>query len=389
VRVGYVGRCLHVRAENSIFDINDVDALGYILGLISSDDYGYERFSLTLLKSNLETLTLSGDISVYRDFLEDANALHVRNLQKNLAFSRDSDDSNVTYISQTAKSSFFIPRLELSPGLATSVGTEVGVFDYLLSLRANLYATLYDGMILSVMAEVPVANSKNFDEGEVYYKMYEDRTSPRVVNAMMHQSLHVSSILNTTSLGLYKTDYLGVMNQTDFTTTSGEHALRARVGYFQNKKETDEDAREVYLGTYRYFYAPYDLFLEVSGGKFWYQDSGYDVTIKRYFEDVAVAFSYQDVSEKFVGVKVTIPLTTRKLYRADYFQIKGKNDFSYTLRSTVHREDGTNTLNANGGITPYDDFEITSYYLNRDRLNASYIKNHLDRMRDIYLEYLE
>ena len=385
VQVGSFENTLHVRCENTIFDKNDLDALGYVIGVVSSDDYKYENFSVSLLKSNLETLTISGNIQEYRQFLENPRALHVSNLKSHLDITRDFDDSGVKYISEKQNSSFFIPRLELSPGLVTTVGTEVGVFDYLLSLRANLYATIYDGLIISATGEVPLAHSENFDEGKVYYNMFEDRLDSRLVNAMAHQTLHYESLLNTLSAGLYKTDYLGVMNQTDFSFA--EHALRVRLGLFENTKDETEEQREVYLGTYRYFYAPYDFFIEATYGKYWHQDTGFTLELKRYFGDVSVAFIYQDVEDKFAGARVSIPLTFRKIYKANYFQVKGKNDFSYGLRSTISREDGTNTLNPNGGVTPLNDFEITSYYLNRDRLNSAYIKQHLDRMRDAYLNY--
>jgi hypothetical protein len=388
VRIGTYENTLHVRCENGIFDHNDLDALGYVMGSIASNDYGYEKFSVTLLKSNLETITVGGSVLAYREYLNDPTALHGSDVKSDLIFSRDYDDSDVNYIGEKTNSSFFVPRLELSPGLATAVGTEVGVFDYLLSLRANLYTTLYDGLMISAMAEVPLAHSENFNEGNRFYGMYKDRLDSRLVNAMAHQTLHYKSLLNTLSVGMYQTDYVGAMNQTDFTTTSGEHGFRARLGVFESTKDESEEQRQVYLGTYRYYYAPYDFFVEATYGKYWHQDTGLSVEFKRYFGDVAVSFIYQDVEDQFAGARVSIPLTTRKLYKADYFQIKGKNDFSYGLRSTINREDGTNTLNPNGGLTPLNDFEVSSYYLNRDRLNASYVKQHLDRMRDVYLKYI-
>ncbi|MEA3523225.1 MAG: YjbH domain-containing protein, partial [Campylobacterota bacterium] len=199
VRVGSQEKTLHVRCENSIFDKNDIDALGYIIGTLVADDYGYNDFSVSLLKSNIETFHIAGNIQSYRLFLEDPTALHVSSMKRDLHFSRSFDDSNVMYITDTSNSSLFIPRLELSPGLATAVGTEVGVFDYLLSLRANLYATIYDGLIISAMAEVPLAHSENFDAGKRYHRMFEDRLDSRLVSAMAHQTLHYESLLNTLS----------------------------------------------------------------------------------------------------------------------------------------------------------------------------------------------
>ena len=388
VRIGSYQKTLYISCENNIFDTNDLDAFGYVIGALVSNDFGYEDFSVSLLKSNIETLTIGGNIENYRQFLEEPNTLHINRVKSDLTFDRDFDDTNVNYIGEKVNSSFFIPRLELSPGLITTVGTEVGTFDYLLSLHANLYTTIYDGLMISATAEIPLANSKNFDKGNIFHAMYEDQFDSRIVNVMAHQTLHYELLLNTLSVGKYQTDYFGVMNQTNLTTTDGTHALRARVGIFENTIDNDEEKHEIYLGSYRYYYAPYDFFIEVTYGKYWYQDTGLNLEFKRYFGDVAVSFIYQDVDDKYAGAKVTIPLTTRKLYKADYFQVKGKNDFSYGIRSTIMRDDGTNQLNPNGGLTSRSDFEISNYYLNRDRLNASYVKQHLDRMRDIYINYV-
>ena len=390
VRVAIKDKVLYVEAENTIFDHNDLDAIGYILGVVSQDDTMYDKYNLILLKNRLQTISVSGDISKYREYLNDDSIKNERTLRRDIKIRRYFDTSKVGF-KDYANSSFFTPRVEFDLGLITTVGTDVGVFDYIASLQTNVYMNIYDGTVISAMYETPFANSDDFDRGGAFYKTYETYTQNRLVSAMIHQTLHWENILNTTSVGKYKTDYIGVMNQTDYTTTDGEHALRLNIGSFGYEKN-DYAIRDYYLASYRYNYTPMDLYFEAIVGKFWNQDSGAQLQMKRFFGETSVAFNYKNTTyksynEEFAGIEVSFPLTTRKLYKANHIQIKGQKDFTYALKSTINKDDGTNTLNYYSAVIPEPNFKITTEYLNRDRLSSSYIKNHLDRMREAYITY--
>ncbi|MBN2896758.1 MAG: YjbH domain-containing protein [Campylobacterales bacterium] len=381
IRVGSTEETLHVHVENNLFDHNELDALGVVLGIIAHAPQ--KRFALTLRKSNLPILHLQGDLDGWRAFMRDPSTLSAFAA----TLSTQAPDESHVDLGERGNGSFFIPRLELSPGLTTAAGTEVGVFDYIVSLRANLYATIYDGLILSAMADLPLAHSRNFDEGRVFYRMYEERTESRLMSVMAHQTLHYDTLFATFSAGRYQADYNGAMAQGDYQLCGGSHALKARLGYFAHESDS-EDARELYLGSYRYYYAPLDLFAEATYGRYWHQDEGVTLELKRDFDDVAVSLIYQNTDEQFAGARVSIPLTPRKLFASRVAQIKGKNDFYYGLRSTINREDGTNTLNPSSALIPLSDIELSSYYRNRDRIGSAYIKAHLHRLRNAAALYL-
>ncbi len=391
VRIGTNEETIYIEVENSIFDHTDLDAIGYVLGTLCFSELEYENYTLTLLKNSLKTISVSGNVSKFKSYLETPSITNEKQLSANLKFDRDFDDSGVIYGTKV-NSSLFIPRVELSLGLTTAVGTEFGVFDYIAALRTNVYMNLYDGLVVSAMYEMPFANSSDFDEGGIYYKPYENRLENRLVNAMAHQTLHYENFLNTLSLGLYQTDYVGALDQANYTTTSGAHALKFRGGYFVNTTDENKADKEIYLTSYRYNYSPMDIYLEATYGKFWYGDVGAQVQFKRFFGETSVAFNYKNTSsnsieEQFAGIEVSFPLTTRKLYKANYAQLKGKSDFTYTLQSTVNKEDGTNSLNHAYAVTPKTDLELDTHYLNRDRLSSGYIKEHLDRLREAYISY--
>lgn len=393
VQVGNYEKSIYVKCENNIFDHTDLDALGYIVGTMMSQTTTPQHYSVTLLKNNLQTITMSGNLVDFKNYVNQPTIAHQQTLKANLAFSRSFNETNVHFIGQKQNSSFFKPRLELAPGILSTAGTEIGVFDYLATLRANLYTNIYDGITLSALYETPLFNSKNFDKHAYFANRHEDRIKSRLVNANLHQTTHYKSLLNTLSIGQFETDYYGVMNQSNFTTTSGQHGLNFKMGTFKtkdqatNKNRDNIEERDIYLGSYRYYYEPLNLYTEVMYGQYWNQDRGTTLQFKRFFDQTSVAFYFKDVGYKYAGFTVSIPLTTRKSYNSKLAQIKGTKDFSYGLRTTLDEPSGGNIQRPYGGIVPKSDFEITNQYLDRDRLNSSYITNNLARMREAYLTY--
>ncbi len=390
IQVGYYNKSIYIKTENSIFDHNDLDALGVIMGIIIQNKQDEKHYIITLLKNGLQTLTISGDINICKNYFNTPTVKSERAFRNSLHFTRTFNEADVQFITTKQKSSRFIPRLELSPSLITTVGTEVGVFDYLVGLRANAYMNLADGLVFSTSYDTPLFNSQNFDKGYIFATTYKEQLKNRFVNSMLHQTLHQDSILNTTSIGQYQSDYFGLLNHFNVTSVSGEHGFNLKIGRFKNQRKNQHDTRDLYWGSYRYFYAPLDLFTEFSYGQYWNQDKGAMLEMKRFFGETSVAFYLKDTIKTYAGFEVSIPLTFRKSHKASPFgQIKGKKDFSYGIRTVVQSPDNANYLNSTGGVIPKSDLELTSVYLNRDRLSSSYIKAHLNRIRDSFILYSE
>jgi hypothetical protein len=387
VQVGKYNDSIYVKCENSIFDHTDLDALGYIIGTITSHCKINEPYIITLLKNNLQTITISGESQDFQNYLENPTLKNSTNLKENLQFFRTFDESNIQFITSRKNSSFFKPRVEFSPGLLTVVGSEIGVFDYLATLRTNLYMPVYDGVVISGMYEVPLLHSNNFDDDKAYGIRHANRLKNRLVTAMVHQTSHYKSFLNTLSIGKYQADFYGILNQTNFTTTSGKHGIGLKLGSFQYKNRDMMDDIDIYLSSYRYFYQPLNLYTELMYGQYWNQDRGTTIQFKRFFDQTSVAFYLKDVGYKYAGIEVSFPLTSRKLYPSKILKIKGKSDFKYGLRTTLKEPSGGNIQRPNGGLIPESDFELTNTYLDKDRLNGNYIQENIARMRNAYIIY--
>jgi len=384
IQVGHINQTLYIKCENNIFDHNDIDALGVILGLITQNSFPHQSYIITLLKNNIQTLTIQGDISLFHAYLNDPSIKNQKKLVKNLRFYQNFNEDSIEFFGDKVNSSFLKPRIELSPGIITTLGTEVGLFDYALSLRSKAYTTLYDGLTLSALYEIPIYHSSNFDDDKIYGYLYHDRLENRLVNTLLNQTLHYGSMLNTISLGRLEENYNGILNHTNITSPSGKHGINFRLGQFTDQ-ENHQDQRNIYLGSYRYFYAPLDLSAEITYGQFWNQDKGSIFKIKRFFGDQSLAFYLKDTVETYAGFEFTLPLTARKSSNYPWGQIKGKKDFSYSINTVVNNN--SNYLKPGGAIIPHTDLELESEYLNRDRLNKNYILQHIERLREAYFLY--
>lgn len=208
---------------------------------------------------------------------------------------------------------------------------------------------------------------------------------------MLNYTLDIADGLNTLSAGLYLYDYVGVMDQ--FIYTHDNHTVKLKLGYFEHKDYSDF-TKEVYLAKYTYNYTPMDLHLEVQAGKYWYQDTGFGLSVKRFFGDVAISVSYLQTSpeknigrsestNKYVGLAIELPLDFRKSRsNSKHIQLQGDNSWKYQQRSTVARSDGTNTIVPFSGYDPIMDLESEKYLTNRNRMNVDYIKEHAERLLD-------
>jgi len=388
VRVGiYQKDVVYIECENSIFDHNDLDAIGFIIGTVANSNLNYKYYTVTLLKNRIQTISVNGTILSFKKYIKNPSKENLYKVQSTLLIKKEFDTSKVEFIGDRENSSLFKPRFEFSPGLITTVGSSVGVFDYLISLRSKLYFPLYNGLVFTAMYEMPFAHSNNFDDGNVLNLMYGNKCDSRLVNANINQAFHYGEFFNILSGGIFNTDYYGIFNQSNFNLLNGKHALNVKLGTYWHK-DIKDITYNVYEGGYRYYYDSLELFATIKYGKYWNDDKGLSFELKRFFGDVAVLLEYQKLENQYVGAKIMVPLTPRKIAKAyPIGQIKGKNDFSHGIKSTVRLDDGTNRIILSEGFIPKVGLDLNSYYLNRDRLNSTYIVNHIDRLREAYLIY--
>jgi len=382
---------IYVAYENNIFEHNELDALGVVLGALVDLNIPQEKFDIVIKKSNQKVKKVSGSLSAYKKLVFSLSDIHKKSFIDSLTVTAPSGEGGQNLAVDGANSSYLKTRLTLYPGLNTYVGTELGTLDYLLSLRTAFHWNLYKGFDLGVMADFPALMSDDFEEGGYFRSDYKGN---QLKSVLLHRSDIFGDFINVASAGLFRKYWVAFEN---LTYAHGNHTLGLKYAYFRTREKITppnglayypyHEEKDIYIARYSYYYDRFDALFELTGGKYFNDDKGFEVTAKRYFGDTAVSFFYQHADEKYVGIAVELPLTPRKI-EDSYLQVKGKHNYKYGIRTTVNDPDNVNYLEPGGLLKASREFDIEPNFLNKNRLSSDYVKKHVLRLRDASLRYV-
>lgn len=391
VRVGRQEmKLLVIEYENSRFNHNEMDGLGVVSGTaVIHSPAGFENLRLILKKKNIRVMQLEAPLNDFRMFLEDAGKLE--QLRESLQVTTDAaDDEGVRYVAGSANPSRPRASLLIHTGLKTFVGTEVGVFDYLLSIRPDLYVDTWKGSVVNARWDIPVSWSENFDNGKTFRS---SRENSRLDRLMLFQAIKVSpTIMANVGGGMLFPDAYGTLNELLWTPGSGTHRFSLTHAFADDSKR--HATHEVYLGAYRYYFSPLELYLEGTGGRFRDQDNGFKLTLKRFFGDTSFSVYYKNSETadrqhvQMGGVQIAFPLTPRKDMKPYPLQVRGSDEWSYAQEVVIAVPGQRNPVGKSIGVDSLSDFNLERVFYNRDRLSGEYIKKHLLRLRDAYAAYV-
>lgn len=396
VRVGdFAGTNVIVEYENVRFNHNEMDALGVVVGMSveALKDTKYNVLRLIIRKKNIGMLKISMPLRGVKKYLE--NPKYLSTLRSQITVSSNLGSySRATFVDGDQNSSFLSTSFVLWPGLSTIIGAaENGekLFEYRLSLKPEIYLNLWKGALLNARWDVPIKWSD---------KMENDNTDSVMERLMLFQGVKLlPNLMANFGVGVLQHQNNGTLNELVFNPGDGEHRFKATQAWGKNEKTNKET--KSYLGSYKYNFAPLDLSLEATGGKFWFGDIGFALELKRFFGDAAFSVYYKDSKTpdkkhwQAGGVMLAFPLTPEKDMKHYYkMQLRGTEEWSYGQETTFMNNNGADSSKSGNfipdvpiAVAPLLTGSLYNQYYNRDRLNASYIKNHLDRMRNSWIKY--
>lgn len=390
VRVGRKdSELLVVEYENNLFNHNELDALGVVIGttlrIVPAD---FSSMRLTLKKKGIRVLQLSAPFTDLRAFMEDAGK--VGRLRDSLRITPDcADGADVSYLQGDGNTSWLTSSLVIYPGLKTYLGTEISSLDYLISIKPELFINTWKGAVIDARGDIPVLWSADFDNGRSFRK---DRNDSQLDRLMLFQTLKLSpTIMGNLGAGMVVHNLYGTLNEVMWTPGSGDHRFRLLHLYGEGTGGTAR--KESYLGTYRYFYSPLDTYLEGAAGKFFPQDRGFTVELKRFFGDTAITLYYKNSSaidgknHQAGGIQFELPLTPRRDMKPGLVQVRGTENFSYAQETEIAKKGDLNYIGTSIGVKPEPAYNLSRIFYNRDRLSEGYIREHLLRLRDSSLEF--
>ena len=377
--------------ENSNYRVNDLDAIIKITNYILSLDRKKEE-SLILIskKSGVEVDTILLSLSNLNKFLKDRSFENKSLLQNSIKNIKLKDKGKL--LASGLKSEKLRTHIKFEPILKTMVGTDVGVLDYQFLLATSARVHLLKGLDFTTQYDFHIDHSDDFevDTFGAYRYLYN---KGGLNSLMLNYSTNYKNFINTLSVGLYKYDYYGVADQ--LTYINGNHTFGFKLGYFKYDGNYDhpdyQDEKKLFLAKYTYSYRPLDLQLSIQGGKYWKQDTGFDVELKKFFGEVAVSlkytqtkpdtylFDWSESTNKYVGLYLEIPLDFRKSKTSwDKVQLEGARSFKHGIRTTFKRADGSNRITPGYGEEPIFNIDHYNFFTNRNRSGAEYVKNSLD-----------
>jgi hypothetical protein len=346
---------------------------------------------MVVKRKGIRMAVVSAPVADVCDFLSQSKQTS-RNLKNSLTFSYDTVIlEDAYYLPESETFSFPNTSLILAPGLQTFVGTEVGVFDYVLSFRPEIISNLWKGGVFQARWDIPLMWSDNFDDGKPFRGTRRDA---RMDRAMLFQGVKLSpGLMANLGAGLVLHNTYGTLNEITWSPGEGTHRLRGVQSWAR-----DPDARrsmDVFLGSYRYFYAPLDVSMEATAGKFWGQDSGFSFELKRFFADTAVSAYYKNTKTveskhwQAVGVQFAFPLTSRKDLKVGPLQVRGADEWAYSQETTlaIGGQKTNDVMTQALAVNPQPSPNLSRSYYNRDRLGAEYIVRHIERLREAWLKY--
>ncbi|MGS0534755.1 YjbH domain-containing protein [Pseudoalteromonas sp. SaAl2] len=371
-----------VEFENSVFNRNEIDAIGLVIGRITEHFAEQDNeFIVRLSKLDTALLQVRGKVDNYQRFLEE-------NITPDLQISNQfsiKEETNIIWAESTENSSpYLVPRVTFSPSYAAHYATELGVWDYSLALQADLNIPIWKGAGINLTGQIHVTDSDDFEEGEAFSSR---RKETGLTRAIAYQTFALPyGFYNQTQFGLFQDyfDYIGLTNETAWLSPTGRHKLKAKFAVLEYK-DYDTRKRDYALASYRYLWAEKDVSFHVTGGRFWNDDSGYKLEAKFWFGDANLSLIYSNTDVQKVGLGFSIPLAPRKDMTAGNWQIKGDNSWSQTVSTVVGND--VNLINTASATTPASSIDLDKTFLNQDRMSSSYVYAHLARLKEAFETY--
>ncbi|MDG1816871.1 MAG: YjbH domain-containing protein [Glaciecola sp.] len=385
VWVGHQASQLFVRLENSLYNRNNIDAIGVALGMVANHAPAeLAALDFTLSRYGVPTFRAQASLSQLVKFYDGA----IMEPKLTAATPQDRDSVLASWIGGEQQP-YFTPRVKVYPIVPNFIGTEIGQVDFNLTLRTNVHMPIWQGAEVYAEYDLSVARSEDFDAGGSFWK-YRSQTGLKSVFARQTMQLPFN-VYVAGGVGIVKEQYNEEHNvavlEAGWQSNNGRHRLGYHYAYLQTRLASGID-RRIFTGSYRYYMPELDLNVFMEGGQFWAGDKGVTVGLSTNIGDsiLRVFASETDVSIK--GIGFTIPLGSRKdMAPSKYgFQARTAERFNYGLATSSYN--GTNQIFVNRAYRPAYMQQLNGRYFNFDRLGIAYINENLPRLRQAYAEFV-
>ena len=376
--------------ENTLYDRNDLDALAIVLAVLSRSEIA-DKMIVTIRKSNIDRYSIMVDSTQYRNFLD--TGVYTHDL---LTFS----PTPIAITERLDSSDRFKPIIKFQPAFILVDGSEYGNMDYTLAFQTELSMRLAQGTIFVGRLNIPISMSNNFAKNGIFDYRNRNKTDLGMDQILLSQfyQTYVSSMswMNLLQIGLFDKDLTGISYESAIQNTDGKHLLMLKLAYLKDNiytqidRYSNTDKRFLKLISYRYYWNTINSDIKVTAGEFLYGDRGIDLSLKRYFNDVTLQIDLSHTSHPLRGnntvgkLSISVPLSPKKRFNTQLLDV-AIGDLNYERRKTVVSSGKTSFAQPLHLKEIQNSYTIENYYLNKGRLQPSYIKKNHYRLRGAYL----
>jgi hypothetical protein len=188
------------------------------------------------------------------------------------------------------------------------------------------------------------------------------------------------------SIGRFTREEVGVADETALTLGEGIFFVKgtlARVG-----PSYSDLNHWVALANGRVRYPAWDLTFSVTAGRFLDRDQGVAVDLSRFFgtTEIGVFLRHSD-NGSLAGLRLGIPLTPARELPPWRVRPRLPDLFTYEQRTTVFTD--RNVVRNDIGRPLTTDHEIERVYWHRDRLYPTYLRQHVDTLKQAVRRWID
>ena len=398
-----------VRANNGAYTWNAADALGAALGAIartlSETRAGYR---LILTERQVPLVAVTGQADCLREWIEQpTNSCTAGQLSTPGSLPLEPLHEGAQWVVQGHKPGWQTVRMRISPVLRTTVGTEVGAFDYALGASIGAQLPLWAGASVETGVNVPLTHSEDFEQGRAFGNRripsgLERLTFTQTARVPLEQWLSPaqglrwkpSALTAQATVGRIGSFFDGALGELRWEPGDGRHRVHAQAGLFRNNDYrggfgplgTLRRAAPL-LASYRYSVMPTRTDLEVTAGQFMNNDRGLQLGLKQWFTDVSVGVYYKRTRfpgqpvRQIAGIELTLPLGPRRdTQLLSFLQVGGTPRFAHAVETSIREPVGGNPQRFGHGVRP----AVTDMnaVFNSDRSSLAYFEDNIRRIRD-------
>jgi len=348
---------LHIQWENNIYTRDERDAIADVARKAQAAAGNHGTAKLTLLNQNIPVVERI--ISLGNQEQGAQAQILTADYAPDTLFQKDETQWDF----QGSYGPTWKPRITLSPTISSGVATEYGVWDASVGLSAETSVSLWTGALASATYNAEIYATEDFEEGGVFYK---DRQRTDLTEVEIQQTLKLHPQLYTSvHAGRYAIDWNGLLNETLLLGPNGRHSLAYLGGAFEHA-DYDNVERNQMLARYSYYNPNLDTQVDVYGGQFFEEDTGFRIDSRFWFGDYALTMSYKKTDAEFISLGWVIPLTPEKTRQFRYVQVQGDADWNYSVQTRINED--RNLTSSGGAVVVRSANPIQSLYLNRGRL---------------------